>query len=125
MAKSLRSKWKRKMKAIKRVRYGAKETARLEEMLKAAKENEDNQEASMPGVQFVSVDTFSKKESNEDELEGMEMDVTKRNPKTLRDEHGQYPVWMNQRKIKKLNGALKKNQIKKRKQRDAKKSRKG
>jgi len=124
MAKSLRSKWKRKMKAIKRVRYGAKETARLEEMLKAAKENEDNQEAtSMPGVQFVSVDTF-KKESNEDEVESMEMDVTKRNPKTLRDEHGQYPVWMNQRKIKKLNGALKKNQIKKRKQRDAKKSRK-
>ena len=33
MAKSLRSKWKRKMKAEKRVRYGQKERDRLEKML--------------------------------------------------------------------------------------------
>ncbi len=40
MAKSLRSKWKRKMKAQKRVRYGEKERARLEKMLKDFKESE-------------------------------------------------------------------------------------
>ena len=34
MAKSLRSKWKRKMRAIKRVRYGEKENSVLEKMLK-------------------------------------------------------------------------------------------
>jgi len=38
MAKSLRSKWKRKMKAVKRERYGAKELDRLNKMLAAAGE---------------------------------------------------------------------------------------
>ena len=38
MAKSLRSKWKRKMRAEKRVRYGEREDKRLVKMLEAAKE---------------------------------------------------------------------------------------
>jgi hypothetical protein len=38
MAKSLRSKWKRKMKAIKRVRYGERENGKLVKMVEAAKE---------------------------------------------------------------------------------------
>lgn len=42
MAKSLRSKWKRKMKAIKRVRYGQKENDRLIKMLKDAKADEES-----------------------------------------------------------------------------------
>jgi hypothetical protein len=33
MAKSLRSKWRRKCRAIKRVRYGAKELIRLKKTL--------------------------------------------------------------------------------------------
>lgn len=33
----------------------------------------------------------------------MDMD-SKRNKKTLLDEHGQYPGWMNQRQAKKLKG---------------------
>ena len=37
MAKSLRSKWKRKMRAEKRVKYGAKERVRLLNMLDDAK----------------------------------------------------------------------------------------
>lgn len=36
MAKSLRSKWKRKMRAVKRERYGEKELKRLNEMLEKA-----------------------------------------------------------------------------------------
>ncbi len=40
MAKSLRSKWKRKMKAVKRVRYGEKESARLDKMIKDYKEDQ-------------------------------------------------------------------------------------
>ena len=45
MAKSLRSKWKRKMKAEKRVRYGQKERERLEKMLDSyQKEEKERQE---------------------------------------------------------------------------------
>ena len=44
MAKSLRSKWKRKMRAVKRIRYGEKEKARLEKMLKDFKEQEKDKE---------------------------------------------------------------------------------
>lgn len=52
MAKSLRSKWVRKMKAIKRVRYGEKEKARLINMLNAAKAGE---EATSTESQFIQV----------------------------------------------------------------------
>ena len=38
MAKSLRSKWKRKTRAIKRIRYGEKEKAMFEKMLKNTEE---------------------------------------------------------------------------------------
>ena len=38
MAKSLRSKWKRKMRVIKRVRYGEKENKVLEKMVKDTEE---------------------------------------------------------------------------------------
>ena len=41
MAKSLRSKWKRKMRAHKRVRYGAKENARLMKMLESYNDEEE------------------------------------------------------------------------------------
>jgi len=40
MAKSIRSKWRRKMRAIKRIRYGAKELDRLKTMLVNAGEIE-------------------------------------------------------------------------------------
>ena len=45
----------------------------------------------------------------------MEVDNTKskHDRKTLKDEHGQYPVWMNQKSIKKLKRAKKKNKDKK------------
>ena len=38
MAKSLRSKWKRKMRSVKRVRYGEKENKVLEKMIKNTEE---------------------------------------------------------------------------------------
>ena len=47
----------------------------------------------------------------------MEVDGVKQkyNPKTLKDEHGQYPVWMNQRAVKKQRGLNKKGKKGKRK----------
>ena len=41
MAKSLRSKWRRKMKAEKRIRYGKKEDARLLAMLEQTKKDKE------------------------------------------------------------------------------------
>lgn len=54
MAKSLRSKWVRKMKAIKRVRYGEKEKARLINMINAAKAA-SQEEQSNSESQFISI----------------------------------------------------------------------
>ncbi|CAG2168266.1 unnamed protein product [Oppiella nova] len=42
MAKSLRSKWKRKMKAIKRVRYSDKELIRLKTMIDKSQQKDTN-----------------------------------------------------------------------------------
>ena len=41
MAKSLRSKWKRKMRAEKRIKYGEREEKRLVQMLKMANDLKD------------------------------------------------------------------------------------
>ena len=48
MAKSLRSKWKRRMKAAKRVRYGEKEKARLVKMLEDAEKDKLEKEKEKP-----------------------------------------------------------------------------
>ncbi|XP_066525459.1 protein LLP homolog [Hoplias malabaricus] len=107
MAKSLRSKWRRKMRSEKRKKNAPKELARL----KTALGNEGQREITMKDVSEVAtvINAQQLKQKNEDvEMEGgqdevgkMEMD-SKRNKKTMLDEHGQYPVWMNQRQAKKL-----------------------
>merc|ERR1712047_170667 len=97
MAKSLRSKWKRKMKAEKRVKYGEREDKRLIKMLEAAEElkKQDGQDAVMM--------TNEPKEAVITE-EGDSMDTSvkpKYNSKTMKDEHGNYPAWMSMRRIQK------------------------
>merc|ERR1711976_720376 len=77
MAKSLRSKWKRKMKAIKRVRYGEKERAVLEKMIDDAKTS-----GSLKTAQDIKDDA---------------MDTTAKV-----NEHGNYPKWMSRKKVDKL-----------------------
>ncbi|KAL3257523.1 hypothetical protein MRX96_046471 [Rhipicephalus microplus] len=87
MAKSLRSKWKRKMRAKKRERYSVKELAKLKEMLDAAAKSNEPLDAEADGQATAEMD--------------VDKPVRKYNPKTLRDEHGTYPVWMSQRAIRK------------------------
>ncbi|XP_030296047.1 protein LLP homolog [Sparus aurata] len=108
MAKSLRSKWKRKMRAEKRKKNAPKELARLKQALSLDKKGE----AIMTDVQeiatVVPADKIKKQKDVEiGEVEGdegkMDMD-SKRSKKTLLDDNGQYPVWMNQRQAKKLKG---------------------
>jgi len=54
MAKSLRSKWKRKMRAIKRERYAKKELARLKNVLGI----EENGDAEMKNIENIATGNF-------------------------------------------------------------------
>uniref|UniRef100_UPI0037E8D6C4 protein LLP homolog isoform X2 n=1 Tax=Semicossyphus pulcher TaxID=241346 RepID=UPI0037E8D6C4 len=104
MAKSLRSKWKRKMRAEKRKKNAPKELARLKQALSLDKKGE----AVMADVQEIATVVPAAKIKKQSDLEmaedgKMDMD-SKRNKKTLLDENGQYPAWMSQRQAKKLKG---------------------
>ncbi|CAL8108774.1 unnamed protein product [Orchesella dallaii] len=135
MAKSLRSKWKRKMRAEKRVRYGEKELDRLKTMLVKAGDYQmtgldpvpktippppiSTSEPSSSSVVRRSkreVSRKSRKDEYQDdqfemtaededleEDEAMNVDKTERvfSRRTLKDQFGNYPVWMNKRKIMK------------------------
>ncbi|XP_060100996.1 protein LLP homolog isoform X2 [Heteronotia binoei] len=98
MAKSLRSKWKRKMRAEKRKKNAPKELARLQNILKT------NSDVVMDEVkEIATVVSAEKIKEKKDPNEESKMDTDiKRNQKTLLDQHGQYPVWMNPRQRKKL-----------------------
>ncbi|KAM4712155.1 protein LLP homolog [Anableps anableps] len=108
MAKSLRSKWKRKMRAEKRKKNAPKELARLKQALsldkKGAADMSDLQDIATvtPADKLTKQADVEMAEQQEEEDDGkMEMDK-KRSKKTLLDEHGQYPAWMNQRQAKKM-----------------------
>ena len=55
MAKSLRSKWKRKMRAIKRERYAKKELTRLKKVLGI----EENGDIEMKNIENIATGNFS------------------------------------------------------------------
>ncbi len=104
MAKSMRSKWKRKMRAIKRVRYGERETQKLVKMIEAAKEakkqdGDDTVMALNPAE--------DKAGATADIVDKDAMDTTvkpKYSSRTLKDAQGNYPVWMSKRRIDKIKG---------------------
>ncbi|XP_016349305.1 protein LLP homolog isoform X1 [Sinocyclocheilus anshuiensis] len=106
MAKSLRSKWRRKMRAEKRKKVAPKELARLKTVLGQGEKGE----ITMKDVAEIAtlVPPEKVKEKPEDvemqgDADGGKMDLdTKRNKKTMLDDQGRYPVWMNQRHIKKV-----------------------
>ncbi|XP_063545346.1 protein LLP homolog [Cydia strobilella] len=137
MAKSLRSRWKRKCRAIKRERYAVKELSRLKKMLGIKEEEKVKESEVMESDQVIFLDAGEVKNKKnkkkakvtepEQDPEDVEMssddekievegeDGKKRvfNSKTLKDQNGQYPVWLHKRKIAKLNKIGKKN-VKKR-----------
>lgn len=139
MAKSLRSRWKRKCRAIKRERYAVKELARLKKMLGI--KNEESGEKStteevMDSDQVIFLDAGEIKKqkeakktvveeedvemSSDDEKVTVEADDGKKrvySTKTLKDQNGQYPVWLHKRKIAKMTKTGKKNTKKRSKKR--------
>ncbi|XP_063303149.1 protein LLP homolog [Pelobates fuscus] len=102
MAKSLRSKWKRKMRAEKRKKNAPKELARLKNVVAKGKAD-----VLMEDVKDVATVVTVEKIKEKSEMEAntsegkMETDA-KRTKKSLLNEHGQYPAWMNPRHQKKL-----------------------
>ncbi|RZC33773.1 Laps domain containing protein [Asbolus verrucosus] len=99
MAKSIRSKWKRKCRAIKRERYGKKELERLKKTLGIDGQSKDVDMTEISEIAKVTdAKTIKKKEAEDSQ---MDTNTNKRvfNSKTLRDQHGTYPVWLHPRKI--------------------------
>ncbi|XP_071817559.1 protein LLP homolog [Apostichopus japonicus] len=156
MAKSIRSKRRRKMRAIKRLQTGPKELKRLKKTLgliidddpnlkrykfgdvrEKLKKQKLNQASGVPyhpkhirgaEAEWESIWRESKQKKNEKERQKKgiaeedeeseedeatkvtkTMDVDREDlqvdPVTLKNQHGSYPVWMNQRQIKKLKSA--------------------
>ncbi|GJQ74413.1 hypothetical protein Trydic_g21284 [Trypoxylus dichotomus] len=97
MAKSIRSKWKRKCRAVKRIRYGEKELARLKKTLGI---NEKNQDVEMSNIAKIAT-VIGRSEIQANGSNAMDIDKKRVfNPKTMRDQNGSYPVWMHQHKIR-------------------------
>merc|ERR1711931_247475 len=101
MAKSLRSKWKRKMKAVKRVRYGEKEAKVLNKIVEGAKQRREEMEKEhqpkLLGEGYVLRTPEEGNDSNMEVTDGKKASAV--NGKTLKNEHGNYPVWVSKRKI--------------------------
>ncbi|KAM6385673.1 LOW QUALITY PROTEIN: protein LLP homolog [Alca torda] len=95
MAKSLRSKWRRKMRAEKRKKNAPKELERLKKILGTSGD------VVMEEVKEVATVVTPKTVLQQGDDGKMDVD-NKRNKKTLLDQHGQYPIWMNSRQKKKL-----------------------
>lgn len=116
MAKSIRSKWKRKCRAVKRIRYGEKELDRLKKVLAndpLAKNiirdvEQEQKEGNKIPESVIDVESAS---TEQEQTSSMDIEEIKKefNPKTLRDKNGAFPVWLHPRKIK----STKKNKKKK------------
>ncbi|KAG1953148.1 protein LLP homolog isoform X1 [Pimephales promelas] len=107
MAKSLRSKWRRKMRAEKRKKNAPKELARLKTVLGLGEKGEITMKDVAEIATVVPPEKVKEKskdaEMHEEDEDGGKMDLdTKRNKKTMLDDQGRYPVWMNQREAKKV-----------------------
>ncbi|KAK4023871.1 protein LLP homolog [Daphnia magna] len=130
MAKSLRSKWKRKMRAIKREKMDVKVLARMNKMLvesaaeakldaqeekfkqkmKKDKAGEAEEMAEVPASDPPTNESPAEAQEGSMEVEGDDSSVVsengvqrklcKPNLKTMRNEKNQFPSWMSTKKIK-------------------------
>ncbi|XP_076181621.1 protein LLP homolog [Ptiloglossa arizonensis] len=109
MAKSIRSKWKRKCRAVKRERYGAKELKMLKKTLGIDNTSQDAEMMEISNIATV-VDAMSIKENEKakedaktDDVKKMDVESSGRvyNKRTMQDQYGNYPIWMSLRKIAK------------------------
>ncbi|XP_055338909.1 protein LLP homolog [Paramacrobiotus metropolitanus] len=110
MAKSMRSKVKRKNRAVKREKYAQRELERLKKTTariqlpshltpdqEIKKEMLDPADV-FPGLPSVDDDSIMEVEC----VRPRNKAKFKLNPKSLKNEHGNYPGWMSQRRIQQL-----------------------
>jgi len=128
MGKSIRSKWCRKMRAIKRTRYAEKELVKLKATVpwyNDGKTTESGKSDKVGERSMLTDESAAASGAEPIETDAMMSDVQKstvikkrRKKGPLLDEHGHYPVWTKQRTIKKLQKQTKKaKRVKKRAQR--------
>eukprot|EP00088_Acartia_fossae_P012351 TRINITY_DN16363_c0_g1_i1.p1 TRINITY_DN16363_c0_g1~~TRINITY_DN16363_c0_g1_i1.p1 ORF type:complete len:102 (-),score=36.47 TRINITY_DN16363_c0_g1_i1:14-319(-) len=92
MAKSLRSKWKRKMRAERRVKFAAKEKEKLVKMVEQAKSKQDVEMKTAEEIKEDAMDAISASEFSS---------------KTLKNKDGCYPKWVSKRKLEKIKKSAK------------------
>ncbi|VBB29504.1 unnamed protein product [Acanthocheilonema viteae] len=92
MAKSIRSKSKRRVRAIKRERLAPRVLKRLQTTVSNLDCNKIKMEIDKSDLTADSDIQFSKMETNGENL----------NLKTMKRPDGSYPVWLSQRRIKKM-----------------------
>ncbi|XP_030756597.1 protein LLP homolog [Sitophilus oryzae] len=106
MAKSIRSKWKRKCRAVKRERYGAKELDRLKKTLANSTSTTTKKTANVIDIETIAnvknakdiIESTTETDQNLMDIEEIKKEY---NARTLRDKNGAYPIWLHPRKIKK------------------------
>ncbi|XP_041348741.1 18 kDa learning-associated protein of slug-like isoform X1 [Gigantopelta aegis] len=118
MAKSMRSKKRRKMRNQKRIKWAPKVNARMQRIaealnskdiditqlvtVKTVSEIKKSETKEKTDVKTVSeIKNSETKEKTDDAHMDVDVEVKSRDAKTLKDEDGHYPVWMNQRAVKK------------------------
>nr|Q9GNQ1.1 RecName: Full=18 kDa learning-associated protein of slug [Lehmannia marginata]AAG35713.1 learning-associated protein LAPS18 [Lehmannia marginata] len=110
MAKGLRCKHRIRMRNIKRQHYAKKDLERLKKIVSKSSELKDV-------VTMKTTEPIQENKTSEGTSTDGSMEVDKMakviNKKTLQDENGHYPEWMNQRAVKKQKQKLNKLKIKK------------
>ncbi|CAF1552834.1 unnamed protein product [Didymodactylos carnosus] len=107
MAKSKRSKWCRAMRSAKRTKLSNKDELKRQ-LLTSLKMDDENSELSLlkPAVPSTKNSQDDVEKIVNDSKEGMQIEndsvPSKYNKKTLKDEHGQYPSWLNGRQRKRF-----------------------
>ncbi|KAF5283327.1 hypothetical protein FQR65_LT13906 [Abscondita terminalis] len=66
-------------------------------------------------ITIVDKKTMKRSRTNNSEEESMETNERKFNPKTMKDQYGSYPIWMNQRRIHEKKNLARANEKKKKK----------
>ena len=97
MARSLRSKKGRKLRAKRREQFEPKIVARMKKMLDISKQQQLLGDVQMTDVaQVKSVDDVHKDQAER------KIAKSNYNAKTMLNDHGNYPVWMNSRRVTRL-----------------------
>ncbi|KRZ16414.1 Nucleoside diphosphate-linked moiety X motif 8, mitochondrial, partial [Trichinella pseudospiralis] len=111
MAKSLRSKWCRKMRNIKRERYRIKELEKLKSVvcrLNSSSSKEVESDDKINDIKLTEHDDDDVKTIGDEKMDCEVLNLNETNPgRTTSNRNGQFPVWMHPRKRKRISNSRK------------------